>query len=49
MDHKQHLDPYRYVSYYVAEVGNGLPGYYGSPTMYGSGIGAIFRNLFRRV
>ena len=48
MDH-QHLDPNRYVSYYVDQVGNGLPGYHGSPTMYGSGIGSIFRNLFRMV
>ena len=48
MDH-QHLDPNRYVSYYVAQVGNGLPGYHGSPTMYGLGIGGIFHNLFRMV
>ena len=44
-----HLDPNRYVSYYVGQVGNGLPGYHGSPTMYGSEIGSIFRNLFRMV
>jgi hypothetical protein len=48
MEHHQ-LDPNRYVSYYVDQVGNGLPGYHGAPTMYGSGIGGIFRNLFRMV
>lgn len=49
MEHNHHLDPNRYVSYYVDQVGNGLPGYHGTPTMYGSGIGGIFRNLFRMV
>lgn len=49
MVHNHHLDPNRYVSYYVDQVGNELPGYHGAPTMYGSGIGGIFRNLFRMV
>lgn len=49
MEHNHHLDPNSYVSYYVDQVGNGLLGYHGSPTMYGSGIGGIFRNLFRMV
>ena len=49
MVHNNHLDPNRYVSHYVDQVGNGLPGYHGTPTMYGLGIGGIFHNLFRMV
>lgn len=41
------MDPERYVTYYWNQAGNRLPGYAGGPVMYGSGIGGIFRSLFR--
>ncbi len=41
------MDPERYVTYYRNQAGNGLPGYAGGPVMYGSGIGGIFKALFR--
>lgn len=41
------MDPERYVSYYQNQAGGRMPGYAGSPTMYGAGFGGIFRNLFR--
>ncbi len=41
------MDPERYVAYYRNQAGNGLPGYAGGPVMYGSGIGGIFKALFR--
>ena len=41
------MDPERYVSYYQNQAGGIMPGYAGSPAMYGAGFGGIFRNLFR--
>ncbi len=41
------MDPERYVAYYRNQAGNGLPGYAGGPVMYGSGIGGVFKALFR--
>ncbi len=41
------MDPERYVAYYQNQAGSGLPGYAGGPVMYGSGIGGIFKALFR--
>jgi len=45
------VDPERYISYYRAQAGNGLPGYAGGGVMYGSGfasgIGGLFKGLFR--
>ena len=41
------MDPERYVSYYQNQAGGVMPGYAGSPAMYGAGFGGIFRNLFR--
>ncbi|KAL1256637.1 hypothetical protein QQF64_012182 [Cirrhinus molitorella] len=40
-------DPERYVAYYQNQAGNGLPGYAGGGVMYGSGLGGVFRKLFR--
>lgn len=40
--------PQAYVDYYRAQAGNGLPGFRGSPVMYGTGIGGLFRGLFRK-
>lgn len=42
-------DPHRFVSYYENQVGGALPGFYGTPMMYGRGIGSIFSKLFRFV
>ena len=41
------VNPQTYIDYYVAQAGNGLPGFQGAPTMYGSGLGGLFRGLFR--
>lgn len=43
----RYADPQLYVDYYKHQAGNGLSGYYGSPVMYGSGIGGLFKSLFR--
>lgn len=40
-------DPDRYTRYYMNQAGTGLPGFSGSATQYGAGIGGIFRSLFR--
>ena len=40
-------DPHRFVSYYESQVGGALPGFAGSPVMYGRGIGSVFSKLFR--
>ena len=40
-------DPQRYVLYYQNQAGGVLHGYAGAPVMYGSGLGGIFRGLFR--
>ena len=40
-------DEEKYVQYYLNRAGSGLPGYAGSSTQYGAGIGGIFRSLFR--
>lgn len=40
-------DPRRFVSYYESQVGGALPGFVGSPVMYGRGIGSVFSKLFR--
>nr|DAC81254.1 TPA_asm: cupiennin [Astyanax tetra cavefish adintovirus] len=42
-----YIDPQTYVDYYKHQAGNGLPGFHGTPTMYGSGFGGIFKALFR--
>ena len=42
-------DPHRFVNYYQNQVGGTLPGFYGTPVMYGRGIGSIFSKLFRFV
>lgn len=42
-----YIDPQTYVDYYKHQAGNGLPGFHGSPTMYGAGFGGIFKALFR--
>nr|DAC81399.1 TPA_asm: cupiennin [Pimephales minnow adintovirus] len=36
-----------YVAYYQNQAGGALPGYAGGGVMYGSGLGGIFRGLFR--
>ncbi len=36
-----------YVDYYRNQAGGGLPGYAGGAVMYGSGLGGLFRGLFR--
>lgn len=40
--------PQAYVAYYRAQAGNGLAGFRGAPVMYGTGIGGLFRGLFRK-
>lgn len=45
---KTYGDPALYRDYYRVQAGNGLPGYHGTPVMYGSGLGGIFRSLFRK-
>ena len=40
-------DENKYVQYYLNQAGSGLPGYEGSSTQYGAGIGGMFRSLFR--
>ena len=40
-------DPHRYVNYYQKQAGGSLPGYAGLPSMYGAGLGGLFRGLFR--
>ena len=42
-------DTDRYISYYTAQAGGDLSGFSGSASQYGSGIGGIFRGLFRTV
>ena len=42
-------DPHRFITYYENQAGGALPGFYGSPVMYGRGIGSIFSKLFRFV
>ena len=42
-----YVHPQTYVDYYVHQAGNGLPGFQGAPTMYGSGLGGLFKGLFR--
>lgn len=37
----------KYVSYYMRQAGSGLPGFMGTSTQYGAGLGGMFRNLFR--
>ena len=46
---QQRHDPQRFISYYENQVGGTLPGFYGSPVMYGRGIVSIFSRLFRFV
>ena len=41
------VDPHRYVNYYQKQAGGSLPGYAGVPSMYGAGLGGLFRGLFR--
>lgn len=36
-----------YVNYYQNQAGGGLLGYAGGAVMYGSGLGGLFRGLFR--
>ena len=40
-------DNNRFMAYYASQAGSGLPGYAGSASQYGYGLGGIFRNLFR--
>ncbi len=40
-------DDTRYISYYMNQAGGELPGFVGTSTQYGHGLGGIFRNLFR--
>ena len=40
-------DPHRYVNYYQNQAGGSMPGYAGVPSMYGAGLGGLFRGLFR--
>ena len=40
-------DENKYVQYYLNQAGSGLPGYEGSSTQYGAGIGGMFRSLFK--
>ena len=40
-------DDGRYMHYYMNQAGGELPGFIGSSTQYGHGLGGIFRNLFR--
>ena len=40
-------DDNRYMSYYTGQAGSGLPGFAGSATQYGSGLGGMFRSLYR--
>ena len=42
-------DTERYVNYYVSQAGGDLSGYNGSITQYGTGLGGIFRGLFRTI
>ena len=41
------MDPERYAAYYQNQAGGIMPGYTGSPAMYGAGFGGTFRNVFR--
>lgn len=45
---KDYGDPELYRCYYKSQAGYALPGFHGTPVMYGSGIGGIFRSLFRK-
>ena len=36
-----------YNDYYAHQAGRALPGFAGAPTQYGSGLGGVFRSLFR--
>ena len=45
---KTYGDPAVYRNYYKAQAGYALPGYHGTPVMYGAGLGGIFRSLFRK-
>ena len=40
-------DPQRYVAYYHNQAGGYLPGFSGASSMYGAGLGGLFRGLFR--
>ena len=42
-------DADRYVSYYTSQAGGDLSGYAGTGAQYGSGLGGIFRGLFRSI
>lgn len=40
-------DDSKYVKYYLSQAGGELGGYVGTSTQYGSGLGGLFRSLFR--
>ena len=40
-------DDGRYMTYYMNQAGGELPGFIGSSTQYGNGLGGIFRSLLR--
>lgn len=40
-------DDARYMTYYMNQAGGELPGFIGSSTQYGNGLGGIFRGLLR--
>lgn len=43
-----YADPQRYVAYYQNQAGGNLPGYAGSPVMYGGfGLGSLLKGLYR--
>lgn len=44
-----HPDIHRFVEYYESQAGGSLPGFHGTATQYGRGLGSIFAKLFRFV
>ena len=46
------MDSQRFVNYYLSQIGHGnrnLPGFIGSPVMYGRGLGSMLSRAFRFV
>lgn len=42
-------DDSKYMSYYINQAGGDLPGFIGSSTQYGRGVGGVFGSLFRMI
>lgn len=40
-------DDGRYMTYYMNQAGGAMPGFIGTSTQYGNGLGGMFRSLFR--